>query len=221
MRDNISMTMTLHRSLTTPDQRVQSPPTPIDPGHRWNPQPSNTKISDRVRLDDLADRYRPAEPLTTPLGKGRKPPPWDDPRILTLLGYLELGSYRRQAITAAGLAERTVMRWLEMGRDEAARVENEDPPLTFYVHFWQAVRRAEGVAVMRALATICRAAERGSWRASAWFLERRYPKKWGRRATAGEREQEWTRSTPEVSCSLSIQDLEAKVQRILEKPQRQ
>jgi hypothetical protein len=215
------MTITLHNPITTSKPDVCLLPIPADSGQGWNVDPSDTTAimdaPDAVPLEVMADRYRPARNLVTPPGKGRKPPQWDDPRILTLLGYLELGAYRGQAITAAGLAERTVMRWLEVGRDEASRAENEDLPLTFYVHFWQSVRRAEGVPVLRALNVIRRAGARGSWRASAWFLERRYPDKWGRRATAWEREQEWSRSTKDVSCPVSVEDLEAKVLRILER----
>ena len=66
---------------------------------------------------------------------------------------------------------------------------------------------------MRALETIRRAGERGGWRASAWFLERRYPDTWGPRATAWEREQAAKREAQEVS----VEDLEAKVLRILGK----
>ncbi len=116
------------------------------------------------------------------------------------------------------LAERTVMRWLEIGRDEAARSEDEDMPLTFYRHIWQAVMKAETVPMMRALNTINRAGERGGWRASAWFLERRYPDEWGPKATAWKREEEERRACEkgwEYPHSVSVEDLEAKVLHIL------
>ena len=90
-----------------------------------------------------------------------------------------------------------MLRWLETGRDEAERSDSEDFPLTFYRHFWQAVVRAEAVPVLRALESIRLAGQRGGWRASAWFLERRYPDVWGSKATAWKREEEWTQRARE------------------------
>ena len=49
---------------------------------------------DDMTLADLAQRYAPPDGLATPTGKGRRPRRWDDPRILTMLGHLELGAYR-------------------------------------------------------------------------------------------------------------------------------
>lgn len=207
------MTDTLDDLLAMPDLDLPPLPTLDDLGVGWESPPLDPSPvldipdADAITLDDLAERYLPTEDLVTPRGKGRKPPRWNDPRILTLLAYLEAGAYRGQAITAAGLAERTVMRWLEIGRDEAQRAEDEDLPLTFYRHFWQAVVRAEVVPEMRALHTIRRAGERGGWRASAWFLERRYPDVWGPKATAWQREQEWERQAEEIS----VEALDAKI----------
>jgi len=85
---------------------------------------------DATSLADLAERYRPTADLVKPTGKGRRPPRWDDPQVLTMLGNLEGGAYRRDAVVAAGLAERTVARWVEMGKAEE---EADDPgPMTFY-----------------------------------------------------------------------------------------
>jgi hypothetical protein len=187
-------TTTLDELLAMPTLDLGPLPTLDDLGLEWTAPPIDpaSKLAipnaDKITLEDLSERYQPAEDLVTPRGRGRKPPRWDDPRILALLGYLEIGAYRGQAITAAGLAERTVMRWLETGRDEAECTDAEDLPLTFYRHFWQVVARAEAVPVMRALESIHLAGQRGGWRAAAWFLERRYPDVWGPRATAWRRE---------------------------------
>jgi hypothetical protein len=107
------------------------------------------------------------------------------------------------------------MRWLEIGRDESERADTDDLPLTFYRHFWQAVKRAEAVPEMRALETIRLAGARGGWRASAWFLERRYPDTWGPKATSRSRERSGHRGTSESLSAVSGADLEAKVLRIL------
>ena len=56
----------------------------------------------------------------------------------------------------------------EMGRDSA---------------FSDAVKEAEGYAVVGAMSVIRKSAESGNWQAAAWFLERRYPQQFGRRTT--------------------------------------
>ena len=218
------MTDILNGLLSMPDLNLEPLPTLADLGMGWdsNPLAPTTVLdipdADSITLDDLAERYRPAEAVVTPRGKGRRPPLWNDPRVLALLGYLEIGAGRGQATIAAGLAERTVMRWLEIGRDEAERAESEHMPLTFYRHFRQALMRAEMVPVIRALDTIRRAGQRGGWRAAAWFLERRYPDSWGPKATAWKRDVE-QRGVSEPSWNAlfpaSGEDLEAKVLRIL------
>lgn len=218
------MTDFLDELLAMPDLQLEPQPTLADLGLGWDSPPFTpapllaTPDADAITLHALAERYRPAESLAAPRGKGRKPPRWNDPRVLALLGYLEAGAGRRQAITAAGLAERTVMRWLEIGRNEAEGADSQDVALTFYRHFWQAFVRAELVPVIRALDSIRRAGERGGWRAAAWFLERRYPDIWGPRATAWKRDEERERPREarwEPSRQPSSQDLEAEILRLL------
>jgi hypothetical protein len=216
------MTDTLSELLAIPDVELEPPPTLADLGLEWDFPPVTpvptvpVPNTDATTLDEIAERYRPAGELVAPQGKGRKPPCWNDPRVLALLGHLEAGAGRGQAVTAAGLAERTVMRWLETGRKEAEQADTEYVSLTFYRHFWQAFVRAEAIPMIRALDAIHRAAQRGGWRAAAWFLERRYPDTWGPRATAWKREQAWRQGGWEsTSSAASRDDLEIELQRLL------
>lgn len=189
-----------------------------DLGVEWEyppiPDPPDLGVPDldEMTLADLAQRYAPEDGLASPSGKGRRPPRWDDPRILTMLGHLELGAHRGEAITAAGLSERTVMSWLEKGRAEESRGEGGLP--TFYLHILRSVLRAETVPVSRALETISRAMTRSNgrgWRAAAWFLERRYPDQWGPRGTAWYREREAERRSREEWRAVSVEELNAKI----------
>lgn len=50
-----------------------------------------------------------------------------------------------------------------------------------YVELVDAVESARASAEVRALANIQKAAGEGTWQAAAWYLERSYPDKWGRR----------------------------------------
>jgi hypothetical protein len=48
------------------------------------------------------------------------------------------------------------------------------------VAFSEAIKDAEGAAVVKWLALIDKAANEGAWQAAAWKLERRYPQTYGR-----------------------------------------
>ena len=51
------------------------------------------------------------------------------------------------------------------------------------VGFSEAVKKARAEAEGAHLRNIRRAADNGTWQASAWWLERSFPKKWGKRST--------------------------------------
>ena len=70
-----------------------------------------------------------------------------------------------EAAAAAGVPRTSFYRWMAAGGELRDRVE-------------RARAQSEAVLVVR----IARAAERGSWRAAAWLLERRYPERWARPA---------------------------------------
>jgi transposase len=80
-------------------------------------------------------------------------------------------NYAETAAGCAGIGKSTYYRWMKRGEDE------ESGP---YREFKDAVRLAEAEAEMKALAMVRDAAPR-DWRAATWFLERRFPHRWGRR----------------------------------------
>ena len=79
--------------------------------------------------------------------------------------------YAQVAAVYAGIGERTFYRWMELG--EGAKAGR-------YRQFWQAVKAAEGEAEVRAAAIIQKKMT-GDWRAAMTYLERKHPKRWGRR----------------------------------------
>lgn len=128
-------------------------------------------------------------------------PEKQDEIVKALLG----GSYFDAACEYVGIAASTGYRWMQRGRDELARRENprvregteqwerEDK----YVEFCNAVSRASAEVEVRVLSSIRTAghgsparfddkgneimsAIQGDWRALTWFMERRYPQKWGK-----------------------------------------
>jgi hypothetical protein len=117
-------------------------------------------------------------------GRGR-------PRKLTaaiterLCHALSIGTTHADACRYAGLSYRTYRRHLARGEAEAERLEahpRSRPKKSErdFLHFCQAIKRAEAVGVLRMLARINEAASH-HWQAAAWLLERLYPQDYGRR----------------------------------------
>jgi hypothetical protein len=98
-------------------------------------------------------------------------------RVARILSLLEAGNTRGTSCRSAGISEDTFARWL-------AR----------YADFADQVKEAESSAESRHVANIATAAEKGSWQASAWWLERRRWSDWGRKDRV-----EWLQSVREMA----------------------
>ncbi len=83
-----------------------------------------------------------------------------------VLAHVRRGATRGLAANAAGLGRSTLMRWIARGKKER-RGQFRD--------FWDALKKAEAELVIELVQRINSAAERGTWQAAAWTLERRYP----------------------------------------------
>lgn len=82
------------------------------------------------------------------------------------------GCYKDTAAWYAGITPSTLVNWLKKGRDE------EEGP---YHDFFIAVEKAQAEADAKDLQIIRDAALKGNWQASSWRLERKNPRKWGRK----------------------------------------
>lgn len=98
--------------------------------------------------------------------------------------HVELGLSFRLAAQLCLLSEDIVYVWLKQGKELAAKHDvdelSDDPPNQLRLRFFKRVKEAEAVAARNALVKIQVAAGSGSWQASAWLLERRYPDEYGR-----------------------------------------
>lgn len=83
------------------------------------------------------------------------------------------GGYLKTAAQFAGVHRETIRRWRKKGETDLQR-SNESP----YAAFARALARAEAQAEATRVRRILAAGE-NDWRANAWFLERRYPQRWG------------------------------------------
>jgi hypothetical protein len=80
------------------------------------------------------------------------------------------GNYASTAAEAAGIGKSTHYQWIEKG----------EQGLKPYAEYEEAIKRAEAEAEMNAVKVI-QAASRENWTAGAWYLERKFPDKWGRK----------------------------------------
>ena len=119
----------------------------------------------------------------------------------TICNWLKLGYYQEDAAIMAGIAPSTYYDWLKKGAEEDSKqdeikalgdessplpaiIEGSDIELVYvFSEFSEAVARARAEAEGAHIKNIRRAADNGTWQASAWFLERSFPKKWGKRST--------------------------------------
>lgn len=79
----------------------------------------------------------------------------------TILENLNVGNTRSASAEAAGISRMTFYRWMD---------EN--------VTFCDAVKKAEATAEVGHVKAVAYAAQKGTWQASAWWLERRRPRNW-------------------------------------------
>lgn len=86
-----------------------------------------------------------------------------------IVNAIRAGAYVETAAAAAGINKVTLYRWLKRGNKY---------PGTIYAEFVEAVHEATAQAEMRDVLAVSKAAAE-DWRAAAWRLERKYPKRWG------------------------------------------
>jgi transposase len=88
-----------------------------------------------------------------------------------IIEAIQAGMYEKDAALYAGISEPTFHNWMARGR------EGEAP----FLEFQESVKKARAVAQHTNIQIIRTAAEDGNWQAAAWWLERSFPKLWGRR----------------------------------------
>lgn len=74
------------------------------------------------------------------------------------------------------IGERTLGRWISQGRIVRRRLDPTPDPTPIGSSFGEQLDRAEPGLV----GVVVAAAQRGSWQAAAWVLERRWPERWAR-----------------------------------------
>lgn len=95
-------------------------------------------------------------------------------KIAEIAGYMRDGLWAEQAACLAKIDEATYHRWVAWGK------EGREPYAAFCVSLKEAEAEAERAAVGRVqLGAV--GPEACNWQSAAWYLERRYPARYGKR----------------------------------------
>ena len=119
-----------------------------------------------------------------------------------ICNWLKLGYYQEDAAIMAGISPSTYYEWMKKGDSERIALESGEDALALpehplpapeeepneievvyrFMEFSEAVKKARAEAEGAHIRNIRKAADNEVWQASAWFLERSHPKKWGKRS---------------------------------------
>lgn len=107
-----------------------------------------------------------------------------------ICNFVRIGSYIETAVAAAGLSKETFYAWLKDSAhlhtlkrnalENGQPFEPTDDELAL-MEFSDALEKAMAESELADVAVVKQAAANGEWQAAAWRLERKFPKKWGRR----------------------------------------
>ena len=115
--------------------------------------------------------------------KGGRPPSYSEDKAQVILDAVKGGNFLETAAALAGVDVKTVRNWIKYGIREAERWERGEEPNDKFapmVKFAEDFRAAEADAEATAVSRI-QLAGVTDWKAGAWFLERKFPRKWGQR----------------------------------------
>lgn len=92
-----------------------------------------------------------------------------------ILQYIEAGNYPSTACEASGISYDAVKYWLR-------KWENNDEDAQKFADFFVSLKNSISIGECSALQTLKQGGP--GWQAQAWFLERRFYKKWGKKEQA-------------------------------------
>jgi len=106
----------------------------------------------------------------------------------TIEMMLKAGNYLETAADYSGCPMENIRRWMRRGAREhkrmiRARLANPSRDEAIFRNFWLALKKARATSEASDLEIIRRASAK-NWCAAAWRLERKNPKKWGRKDRA-------------------------------------
>jgi hypothetical protein len=140
----------------------------------------------------------------------------NDTRTEAIATMLRAGAYIDDACRAVGISDRTFYNWMQRGQAqderEAANLPTE-PGEEPFLQFFHLIKQADSEGIISHVLNIDNAAKNGTWQASAWILERKQPKKWGRY----DRTEITGADGGPIQINVSTEELERKINRILKR----
>ena len=197
MTDNKDTSNPIEEETVSPmgEENTQTFETPPDPNWK-TPVP---------RREPTGRPSRQA-PLQPPTGRHTKLTPEVIETVKAMLGG---GNYLDTTAKFLGLSPSTLQLWKAKGRGLSEEAETRE--LTQYeqlfVSFYLEVEKASALAEASALENI-RKAGSTQWQASAWYLERTKPDRWGRRAAL--------EVSGEVTMEIDVEAVNRKIQAMLD-----
>lgn len=169
----------------------------------------------------------------------------NDEKHKIIVEAIRKGNFGSTAAGLAGISERSYWRYLQQGEEAASVIEkwedrveewNElsDKARRANYHLkpqekdqptedqwrkwrlWQDIKKAESQAEAKAVDIIHQIAEEGTFQAAAWYLERKFPKKWGRQDKSTVTYQGNIEHTHTLNSGPSEKEIEAAKQRLAE-----
>lgn len=118
-----------------------------------------------------------------PDAKRGRPTKLNEARAAQIVNMVRGGSFALVAARANGIHQATYHAWMARGRDAERDDDGHcvNPDDQLYADFHDSVKDAEAAAEVQSIALIRQSANNGTWQAAAWYLERKYPDRWGRK----------------------------------------
>ena len=102
---------------------------------------------------------------------GGRPSKLTDELTEKLCYYISQGNYFDTACKLVGVSFSTFRSWIVKGEEESKGR---------FFEFSEAIKRAEAEAEAKRVELILKAGKYQDWKANAWYLERKYPERWGK-----------------------------------------
>lgn len=144
---------------------------------------------------------------------GRPSRIFETERIEEFLQLIQDGVDFNIAADSARLARSTVFDWLRKGREIQSRDDDLNNPSSkdiAYLDFLERFMRARVSPEVKAVESISKSIEKGSWRAAAWILEHRFPERW-----SPDRIENKAQTPGRTELAVRSSEIEAKVEAIL------
>ena len=111
-------------------------------------------------------------------------PTVDDLKVQNVIAALKVGHYVERAAKLSRVNPSTIYIWKQKGEEERRRLEKGEKKTEAgqkYLKILEEIESAQEQAAHRALITIQKASQDGSWQAAAWYLERTDARHYGRK----------------------------------------